>query len=91
MGCTVSQKRSINDTVLKRQNDKDEEIYRRLRPIMDLDNHNNVNQKYKFLIKIEKDKFEGTGIFKTKAYHSKMTPELFEKKIEEFWGILNRN
>ena len=58
------------------------------RDLLRIENPNNLNHKYSFMYKVEKEQMIGTGIKRTYGYKSKVPIEEIRKKRQEFWGRL---
>lgn len=63
MGCQNTKIVTYRDAVLTFTTEKDKNTYKTLRPYLELDNFNNVNKVYNFMMEIDQDKTLGKGIF----------------------------
>jgi len=71
--------------VVSPQGDNHLQIENEFKIYLSLDNPHNVNHKYSYLYKPDKEQFTNRGIKRTHAYTSCVTIEEIKKKRLEFW------
>lgn len=68
MGCVNPKPLTPKDFVLNIISERDTNVDQKLSPFLSLSHPSNVNQKYNFIVKIDKEEKTGKGIFETNSY-----------------------
>ena len=68
MGCVNVKHAGVHEQVLDILTERDKNVDEKLSPFLNFSHPSNVNNKYNFIVQIDRERKTGKGIFETQAY-----------------------